>query len=75
MLKQNPLEEIYLYTLKTAQVFQASKRSEHMVNVIMASWFISLSFITHAQSVNNGIFDKEDVKFHEIFILCAKTCI
>lgn len=38
--------ENYLYTLKTAQFFQASKRSEHMVNVIMASWFFSLSFIT-----------------------------
>ena len=43
--------ENYLYTLKTAQFFQASKRSEHMVNVIMASWFFSLSFITHARKV------------------------
>lgn len=51
MLKQNPLEEIYLYTLKTAQFFQASTRSEYMVNVIMASRFISLSLITHARKV------------------------
>lgn len=50
-VETNPLEEIYLYSLKTAQFFQASTRSEHMVNVIMASWFISLSFITHARKV------------------------
>lgn len=37
--------------------------------------FLPLFYYPRTQSVNSGIFDKEDVKFHEIFILCAKTCI